>query len=490
MQLFIRFFSENPTLYYAFAAAIGSLALIHNCPAFLIFLFPFCLFHLRKGIYGILLSASFFLFTFSFPQLPESGVIGKAHIIIDQLIFKKGPYRPSWIYKGRIHHFTDGTLTIKNVPFFLSLPEGKKNRPLASCDYEIICSLKKGKGNQVILRPLPKLEWKALNQFSLSEWRFSLKQKIKEWMKGQFSSEATIHFLSGLLIGEFDDNDLRKDFERFGLLHLLAISGFHFNILATLLSLLLRPFFQTRYVVALLLILLSLYFLFLGWGPSIVRAWLTLLFYLGGYFHKRFSSPINLLGVAILLSLMIDPFLIENLGYQFSVLSTGAILMGLNPFLELLHQFFPKRPLKTVLEWQKNDQFLYLTLGFIKNGIAMTIVTTCIALPMGLYYFEKFPLFSLFYNLFFPFLVSISMSLLLLGSLFFLIPPLAVPIHHFNDYFTSFILNMTYEIPGSGNCYIFLSKPQSIYIIIYIIALFILSIYLQKYKKQLKYKAY
>lgn len=489
MQLFIKFFSDNPCLYYALSASLGSSAMLHNNPLFLIFLFPFCFLHRVKGIFGILLGASFFFFPFSLPPLPESGVMGKAHISIDHLSFKKGPYRSSWLYKGRIHHFTDGILTLQNVPFFLSLPSSKKNRPLASCDYEIQCSLKKGKGHQVILKPLPSSEWKALNQFCLSEWRFSMKQKVKEWIASHFSSDATTHFLTGLIIGEFDDKNLRQDFERFGLLHLLAISGFHFNILASLLTFLLCPFFQTRNVARLLLLILSLYFIFLGWGPSIIRAWLTLLFYLGGYFHERFSSPINLLSAAVLVSLIIDPFLIENLGYQFSVLSTGAILMGLKPFLELLHGCFPKRSLKMVLEWPKTDQFLYLLLGFIKNGIAMTLVTTCIALPISLYYFEKFPLLSLFYNIFFPFLVSISMTLLLLGCLFFFIPPLASFIHSLNDYFTSFILNMTYDIPKSGNFFLFLPKPQAIYIIIYMIVIFSLSIYLQKYKKQLKYSA-
>ena len=416
--------------------------------------------------------------------------MGKAHISISQLIFKKGPYRPSWIYKGKIQHFTDGTFTLQNVPFVLSFPLGKKKRPLASCDYEIECSLKKGKGNYVILKLLPQSEWKALTQVSLSEWRFSMKQQVKDWIQSHFSSETTIHFLSGLMIGEFDDKNLRQDFERFGLLHLLAISGFHFNILASLLTFLLRPFFRIKVVALLLLFLLSIYFIFLGWGPSIIRAWLTLVLYLGGYFHERFSSPINLLGVAVCLSLIIDPFLIENLGYQFSVLSTGAILIGLNPFLEFLHWIFPKRTLNEVLIWPKSDQFFFLLLGFIKHGMAMTLVTTCIALPLGLYYFEKFPLLSLFYNIFFPFLVSISMTLLLLGCLCFSIPPLASLIHALNDYFTSFILNMTYDIPRSGNFFITSSKPSLLYIITFIIAFFVLGIYLQKYKKQLKYKSY
>lgn len=486
-----NFFSKNPSLAIAFSAALGAEASLQQLPALLLLLFPMNYMStniLSKLIFSIGFGALAFFLTeasIHFPNLPEEGVVGTATISIDQLSYKTTTHQSSWVYRGKVLAFKG--LQLKGIPFYLSLPGKKKDRPLADCNYDIECRLKKGKGNQVILKPLLNSSWTPLNVISWSETRFFAKQKVKTWIEQQFSSPSTIQFLSGLVIGEFDDRQLRQDFGRFGLLHLLAISGFHFSLLAMLLELLFRPFLSPRGLTLMLFILLSIYFLFLGWGLSILRAWLTLLIYLGAYFYERFSSPLNSLGIALLFSVFFDPFLLENLGFQFSFLTTAAILLGLEPFSELLHKIFPKRNFDTTDKWSKIDQFTYMTLGFMKNGLSLAFSTTLIALPISIYYFDMFPILSLFYNIFFPLLVSISMGLLMLGAILFFIPPLASQVHLVNDYFTSFILNMTYDVPKSWDIVLTFPRFSTIQIIFYIIIVFTSTIYFKKSKEELKY---
>lgn len=490
MSTIKSFFKRYPSLIFAISAIVGAEAALQSAPVWLLLLL-LAYFLYKKWIYTSLYGLTvFFLTSYSIQlsPIPEEGVTGKARIRIDHLSYKKGQYQASWIYKGRVQAFDGEGISIKGIPFFLSLPAKKDNRPLANCDYEILCHIKKGKGNQLILKPLTSASWQALESFSLSELRFFMKNKVKRWIERQFSSPSTNQFLSGLVIGEFDDRQLREDFGRFGLLHLLAISGFHFSILAGLLELLLRPFFHAGRLTFAMLIILSLYFLFLGWGPSLLRAWITLLLYLGAYFHEKFSSPINSLGVALLTSIFLDPLLLENLGFQFSFLTTAAILLGLESFSNLFNRIFPKRASDTVITWRWEDQLTYILLGFMKNGLSLACATTFIAWPLSIYYFGTFPLLSLVYNIFFPFLVSISMALLLIGSLLSFIPPLASKIHLVNDYFTSFILNMTYDLPKSWDYIVQGPHFSSIQLIIYIIIIFVISIYFQKYNKELKYK--
>lgn len=455
MAIFRNFFSLYPAFGFALIAALGAEMALHGLPLFLIFLplFGLLFYTQKKAIIsstslGILAYLLVFFFIY-FPPIPENGVAGTAKISIEHLSLSSTAHRSSYVYKGKILSFVGENVEIKGVPFYLSLPASKKNRPLANCDYEITCRLKKGRGLQAILNPLPKTPWIPLKAYSLSELRFHLKQKLKTWMETQFTTPSTIQFLSGLVIGEFNDKNLRRDFSRFGLLHLLAISGFHFSIIASLLILLLRPFFHDKALNLVLILLLSLYFLFLGWGPSILRAWFTLLVYLGAYFHEKFSSPINSLGACLLIATFIDPLMLENLGFQFSFLTTGAILFGLEPCAALFDRIFPKRSIETVYKWPWVDQFSYIILGFMKNGLSLSCATTCTALPISLIYFGTFPLLSLVYNIFFPFLVSISMSLLILGALLSIFPFFSYPVHLANDYFTSFILNLTYDIPES-----------------------------------------
>ncbi len=444
MPIIRNFFSRYPAFGFALIAAAGAEIALHQLPYLLLLLIPFG-FRASIGIVAYLLV----FFSIDFPPIPENGVEGIARISIEQLTLSSTAHRSNYIYKGKILSFSGENVEIKGVPFYLSYPAKKKNRPLANCDYEITCRLKQGRGMQAILKPLPKTPWTPLKTYSFSETRFYLKQTLKKWMETQFSTPSTIQFLSGLVIGEFDDKNLRHDFGRFGLLHLLAISGFHFSIIASLLLLIFRPFFHDKTLNLVLIITLSIYFLFLGWGPSILRAWFTLLVYLGAYFHERFSSPVNSLGACLLIAAFVDPLLLENLGFQFSFLTTGAILFGMEPCVNFFDRIFPKRSVETVFAWPWIDQFSYITLGFMKNGLSLSCATTCTALPISLYYFGTFPLLSLVYNIFFPFLVSISMSLLILGSLLSIFPLLSAPIHLFNDYFTSFILNLTYEIPES-----------------------------------------
>lgn len=312
-------------------------------------------------------------------------------------------------------------------------------------------------------------------------------QNVKNWILDHFTAPATVAFLSGLIIGEFDDPHLRKDFGRFGLLHILAISGFHFSIFAKLLSSLFRCFFKPYFSSLAIISLLSAYFFFLGWGPSVVRAWMTILLFFGAYLKERSSTSLNSLGIALLFSIIIDPLLLENLGFQFSFLATASILLGFEPALAFIHRWSPKRPLEEVLTWPLFDRLAYLFLGYIKNSLAISLATTLIALPMSLYYFQTFPLLSLIYNLFFPFLVSISMTLLLIGFIFTPFPWISSGIHMLNDYFTSFILNLTYDVPDNFNFFINSPSFSPILLIIFNIFLFITLIYCHKSNDEIKF---
>ena len=79
-----------------------------------------------------------------------------------------------------------------------------------------------------------------------------------------------------------EDRLMQFEFGRFGLQHIMAISGFHFAILAGFFSFGLHLMLNRRVANAFLIALLSTYFVFLGAGPSILRAWMTILITLGG----------------------------------------------------------------------------------------------------------------------------------------------------------------------------------------------------------------
>lgn len=456
MENFIFFIQSYPALFYAIYVSLGITAGLEKnfLMAFLgllPLLFLIKSLHLRPLFAGLLCTAAFFFGSTvqDFDPIPEKGAEGLAQIRIEHLSLQSNWGKSKWIYKGRIEAFW-GDLKLREVPFYLTLPHSQTDRPLADRDYLIKTRVIPAKGGKrVILKPFSDTTWVPLEGKSHAELRFSLKNKIKSWIQERYLSQPVVSFLSGLVVGEFDDSQLKQDFSKFGLLHLLAISGFHFGIFAALLSLLLRPFLSAEWMSIFVIALLTTYFWILGWGPSVVRAWMTIILCYGACLGNRISQPLNALGVAILFALIYDPLLIENLGFQFSVVTTAAILLFISPAEKVVSYIFPAREFTEVINWPKFDQGAYILLGYFKKALALTFATTVVVLPLSLYYFESFPLWSLYYNLFFPFLVSLSISLLLLGFLLTPFPVFAQAVHHFNDHLTSFFLNLTYDFPSS-----------------------------------------
>ena len=146
-----------------------------------------------------------------------------------------------------------------------------------------------------------------------------------------------------------------------------------------------------------------------------MRAWLTILVAMCGYLLNKRGSALNSLGIAMLVVLAYDPILCNHIGFQLSFLATAAILMLFNGIDHSLKYTFFKRPLSEVIQMNGLNQHGYLLLNYCRQGIALSLAVNLATLPLLLFYFHKFSLMSLIYNLFFPFLVSLSMVMLILG---------------------------------------------------------------------------
>ena len=168
------------------------------------------------------------------------------------------------------------------------------------------------------------------------------------------------------------------------------------------------------------------------------------------------------------------------MGFQFSFITTAAILLLYSASDLMMRKVFKKRPLSQMVEMNELNQHAYCFLAFFRQAFALTIAVNLIALPMMLYYFQKFPLLSLGYNVFFPFLVSIAMFLLILGILgSFAFPPLGEIIHALNDRYTQFVLNFTYNLPTTFD---FTWRVQGIsiqWIVCYLCFIFSMAIYIR-----------
>lgn len=452
------------------------------------------------------------------PSLPPEGMLGKAQICIKNISLQSHTFGKRWVYRCEIRQFYPVRGCLQNtsqdsaergktgskqsalneegmvkpmkgdedrsseaaasrisevickhplsqpksiassLPCLLTLPAKEKSgfiRPLAQQEYWVSGKLLQTKHGTYLLKVSSKAVWKPIDDtFTWAEWRWQWKKKVSDWIKAQFTYSQSAAFLAGLVTGEFDDYWMRQQFSRFGLQHLLAISGFHFAIIAGFLSFALSLFIGSNLRISVLLVCLSLYCFFLGPQSSILRAWLMCsLAFLGGWFEKRTFS-LNLLGLALLVLLVWDPHVCQELGFQLSFGTTAAIFLFYAPAKTWLDQLFPRKILSDVLQFNSWNQHAYCVLGVLKQGLALTLAVNLFALPTSLFYFKQFPILSIMYNLFFPILASVSLCLLLLGSAMTFVPFLGAVIHGFNDRFTLFVLQLASQVPIEVDVYV------------------------------------
>jgi competence protein ComEC len=342
------------------------------------------------------------------------------------------PFHKSFIYNGWLNH---------KIP--CSIQFRGESRPLANCDYLVRGELQQRGSYSYVLKAT---QWKAVEKtWSWAEWRYTLKSRFRTFLEKKLPRSGV--FLTSLVTGELDDRMLRFEFSRLGLSHILAVSGFHFGVLIGFCSFFLKFFVPKRTRWVLLMGLTTAYFFFVGAMPAVQRAWIGVQIYLIGQWLGRHSSGLNLMGTAMLIEILLDPLVCGNLGFQLSFTCCAGILL-LYPLIHLqIQRFLPRRSPLELFQLSRLSKHFYLFSILLRKGISLGLAVNIATIPLLLYHFQQFPLLGLLYNLFFPLLVGIAMSLLLIS---FAVPFL-FPV---TDFFTAQILDVSSYPPLSLDCVI------------------------------------
>lgn len=469
----MKFSFKHPVLTYAFAALLGFYSSVYTTPWITI---PFLLF-LFLDTKRTLLSALVFLCALSYgstlhqiPDIPTEGINGTLLFTPSTLSSRQSNFGQQWIYQGSGRLFSPNPTSTLPITLRFSKKKGVDHPP-SNQTYQIKGTLKKGYGSHYTFIASKTDPWTpVLNTWNLSEWRYQSKQRVKKYILKYYTNTRTAEFLSGILTGDFEDSLMRQEFGKVGLQHIMAISGFHFAIITASLLVLLRLFLPQKLALSLLMFFLCTYFVFLGCGPSILRAWAMSLVVIIGYLTEKVPVSLNSLGFALLLILIIDPRMTLSLGFAFSFAITVSILLFFPITKQLLEYLFPTRGFHSVKKMTLLDQHSYLIISLAKGVIALALAVNITAIPMTLYYFGKFPLLSLAYNLIIPFIVSLVMFLFILGLIF----PFLHPI---NEALTHFMLNLIYNLPMNLHTSFRFSLPFAV-LICYLTLLLFIGIYL------------
>jgi len=232
-----------------------------------------------------------------------------------------------------------------------------------------------------------------------------LRVRIKRWIRAHRKDPLATDLLLGEGTGELD-------FGRLGLSHIMAVSGFHFSLLAFALLFALRlilPRFAASVLVALFL---TLYLWLIGAGPAGQRAYVMALFALLAPHVGRACSSLNAFGAALLFVVLRDPSAIAQLGFQLSFAVTGSILLFYAPIKRRLERLFPRRQLAQSVG---NPPLLVAAVSFLRSSLALMASVHLAALPLTLMHFHRFAALSLLYNLVVPPMVALILLMTLVG---------------------------------------------------------------------------
>ncbi len=237
---------------------------------------------------------------------------------------------------------------------------------------------------------------------SLFSIRRTLSQRID---KGMTYPESSI--LKAVLLGDRTDipDLLREKFSLVGVAHLLAVSGTHIVIvsgilmgLAHLLKIKMKSIFSIS--------LLFIFILLVGAPPSAIRAGIMgFLFILAEMFGRKSVSIRSLVLVAFFM-LLINPSLINNIGFRLSFSAAAGIIIFSKRIKKFLTEYDPYAHRKI----KKRISSLFLNLPeFIPDTLAVTLSAQIFVLPLIWIYFENIPFLSPFSNLFIAPLLPVVM---------------------------------------------------------------------------------
>lgn len=462
-HVIIFFWERNFALASGLFLCFGSLFAL-STPWVLIPAIP--LFFLIKKEHAPLMAILFFLPLLFFTQLywlPPSKTPTEGIFLIKSI--QKGTgFSTGWLYRGDLHtkgkivpctlfsdkrypanqsYFIQGMLNTKNPPFYTLktkeawVPKGKR--------------------------------------WQLAEWRFSAKQSVKDYIFKHISQKRAADFLTAMSTGQLEDPLIKKQFKELGISHVMAISGFHFALLTLAFHFFLRLFLPSKMESIFLIALLFCYFIFVGDSPSVQRAWAAITVFLLGELLEKRALPLNSLGVALIVTTIMNPLSPCSLGFQLSFLATGAILLLYKPIEKLLRLWIPKLSLALLLEKSLVWQHLYVARSLFREALALTLAVHVAVAPLLVYYFHSFSLNGLIYNLFFPLFAGWALLLLLISVPF---PWL----HAINTRFSEWLLDIADAPPLVLKTFMIESLHPG-WVSLYLTMLGLIAVYLYFYRR-------
>lgn len=311
-------------------------------------------------------------------------------------------------YKGDIHY--GDLIRIKGRPQLPALPSnpgGFNYRKYLQLNKKFFYFQLK-EGTQIVKIFANKGNW--IQSIFFNPIRESLRSAIDAHLNGQSAA-----IVKALILGEKGnlDSEIISDFQKTGVIHVLAISGLHVGFIALLLQLFLSLLrIPKKVVMALIILFLVLFLALVNFKAPVVRASLMMTFYYLSKLTMRPQDPVNVVSLAAISILLVSPEQLFLPGFQYSFLAVFGLIYGNKKFKKIIPVLRGNNNLKKLIN------------GYIVNPFISSLSAILATVPLTWYYFGSFQIGALIANIFvipvIGLIVFLSIILLLFSVLNFL----------------------------------------------------------------------
>ena len=217
------------------------------------------------------------------------------------------------------------------------------------------------------------------NSFSVMSYSVQVQKKLLDILKKHLPTPNEYATASALLLGAKSEmtDEVKNAYINTGSMHILAVSGMHIVLIFAgfewLLSFYKSGNRRWLFIKTLILIILVWFFTFItGAGASILRAAVMATCLAVGRLMRRQASVYNILGASAFILLVINPFMLFDVGFQLSYFAVVGIVV-----------FYARL--------QKLVQTKYRVVNIIWDTVAVGLAAQLAVTPLSLYYFHQFP---------------------------------------------------------------------------------------------------
>jgi competence protein ComEC len=132
-------------------------------------------------------------------------------------------------------------------------------------------------------------------------------------------------------------DNVKSDFKKAGMSHLLVVSGMHMSVVSMIFLFIFRKLFKKKFIYCPITILLVLFYMVLtGLSFSVIRSSIMVILMLLGMMISRQSDSLNSLGISAFVILLFNPYSAGDVGLLLSFGSTMGIILFSRPIRNFL----------------------------------------------------------------------------------------------------------------------------------------------------------